>query len=78
MTIAPLDTATELGVVAVTGNPRVGSRTARIAGQVARRLASELDGGESVVEVDLVTGMLDDETAFRTHGHTVRLRISAR
>jgi hypothetical protein len=35
-------------------------------------------GDPSVVEIDVVTGMLDDETAFRTHGHTVRLRIATR
>ncbi len=35
-------------------------------------------GGGAVAEVDVVTGLLDDETAFLTHGHTVRLRITAR
>jgi hypothetical protein len=35
-------------------------------------------GGASTAEVDVVTGLLGDETAFLTHGHTVRLRITAR
>jgi hypothetical protein len=34
-------------------------------------------GDQSIVEVDVVTGMLDDQTHFRTHGHTIRLRITA-
>jgi FMN reductase len=46
--------ATALGVVAITGNPRPDSRTAAIAGHVARRLADELgDGDGTAVEVDL-------------------------
>jgi hypothetical protein len=35
-------------------------------------------GDPSVLEIDVVTGMLDDETAFLTHGHTIRLRIATR
>ena len=54
MTLAPLETAAAPGVVTVTGNPRIGSRTASIASYVARRLARELDGSESgIVELDL-------------------------
>jgi FMN reductase len=49
---SPITTA--LGVVAVTGNPRPGSRTAGIAGHVARRLATDLHGADApIVEVDL-------------------------
>jgi FMN reductase len=45
---------TALATVAVTGNPRPGSRTAAIAGHVARRLAAELGGSEgTVAELDL-------------------------
>jgi FMN reductase len=77
MTIAQLDTDTALGVVAVTGNPRIGSRTARIAGQVARRLASELDGSDGEVrEVDLA----DPETSHddaRTQLRAARLAVVA-
>ena len=35
-------------------------------------------GDPTVLEIDVVTGMLDDETAFLTHGHTIRLRIATR
>jgi hypothetical protein len=35
-------------------------------------------GDPAVLEIDVVTGMLDDETAFLTHGHTIRLRIATR
>jgi hypothetical protein len=35
-------------------------------------------GDRARVVIDVVTGMLDDETAFASHGHTVRLRITAR
>lgn len=46
--------ATALATVAITGNPRPGSRTAAIAGHVARRLAAELGAGDgTVVELDL-------------------------
>jgi hypothetical protein len=31
--------------------------------------------GDGAVEFDVTTGMLADETPFRTHGHLVRLRI---
>ena len=52
-------------------------------GQVAEattfvRIANRDDGDPAVLEIDVVTGMLDDETAFRTHGHTIRLRIEIR
>ena len=33
-------------------------------------------GGQPLV-VDVVTGMLDDQTPFRTHGHTLRFRVTA-
>jgi hypothetical protein len=32
--------------------------------------------GVEAVEYDVTTGMLEDETPFRTHGHLVRLRIA--
>jgi len=32
--------------------------------------------GPPVVLVDVVTGLLDDETSFASHGHTLRLRIA--
>jgi len=34
-------------------------------------------GAGAIAEVDVVTGLLDDETAFLAHRHTVRLRITA-
>jgi hypothetical protein len=55
-------------------------------GQVAEattfvRVADPDDGAatadRSLVVIDVVTGMLDDETAFLSHGHTIRLRITA-
>ena len=58
-----------------------------LVGQVAEATTfirvANLDGDDAigdppVVEVDVVTGKLDDETAFQTHGHTIRLRITAR
>jgi hypothetical protein len=33
---------------------------------------------DGVLVVDAVTGMMDDQTRFRSHGHTLRLRIRAR
>jgi hypothetical protein len=33
-------------------------------------------GAQAAVEVEVVTGMLDDETSFASHGHTIRLRIA--
>jgi len=33
-------------------------------------------GAPAAVEVEVVTGMLDDETSFASHGHTLRLRIA--
>jgi hypothetical protein len=32
--------------------------------------------GQPDVIVDVVTGLLDDETSFASHGHTLRLRIA--
>jgi hypothetical protein len=32
--------------------------------------------GDQAIEYDVTTGMLEDETHFRTHGHLVRLRIA--
>jgi hypothetical protein len=46
--------------------------------RIANLDGDDATGDPSVVEVDVVTGMLDDETAFLTHGHTIRLRITAR
>ena len=34
--------------------------------------------GPGVTEVDVVTGLLDDDTPFASHGHTLRLRITGR
>ncbi len=31
-----------------------------------------------VAVIDMVTGLLDDETSFASHGHTLRLRVTAR
>jgi FMN reductase len=60
MTSTQLPVATALGVVAITGNPRPGSRTAGIAGHVARRLAATLGSGDgTLAEVDLA----DPETS---------------
>jgi FMN reductase len=76
MTTAPLEIGTDTTVVAVTGNPRVASRTARIAGQVARRLKGELDAGEQVLEIDLA----DPETSHddaRAHLRGARLAVVA-
>jgi hypothetical protein len=33
-------------------------------------------GARTDMEVDVVTGLLDDETPFASHGHTLRLRIA--
>ena len=33
-------------------------------------------GSGPMVVVDVVTGLLDDETSFASHGHTLRLRIA--
>jgi hypothetical protein len=33
-------------------------------------------GSRPTVIVDVVTGLLDDETSFASHGHTLRLRIT--
>jgi hypothetical protein len=33
-------------------------------------------GQRAMVQVDVVTGLLDDETSFASHGHTLRLRIA--
>jgi len=53
MTTAQSPVATTLGVVAVTGNPRPGSRTLTLAGHVARRIADQLSDAATVVELDL-------------------------
>jgi hypothetical protein len=37
---------------------------------------SSAPGAPPDVEVDVVTGLLDDETSFASHGHTLRLRIT--
>jgi hypothetical protein len=34
--------------------------------------------GEDVLVVDVVTGVLDDQSQFRAHGHTLRFRVTAR
>ena len=34
------------------------------------------NGARADIEVEVVTGMLDDETRFASHGHTLRLRIA--
>ena len=47
--------------------------------RVAERLdetGRTADGRPAVVQVDVVTGLLDDETSFASHGHTLRLRIA--
>jgi FMN reductase len=53
MTTVQTPVATALGVVAVTGNPRPGSRTLGIAGHVARRIADHLSDTATIVELDL-------------------------
>jgi hypothetical protein len=59
-----------------------------LVGQVAEtssfvRVAEVADGNGTastgvppIVLVDVVTGLLDDETSFASHGHTLRLRIA--
>jgi hypothetical protein len=32
-------------------------------------------GSEDALVVDAVTGLLDDQTPFRSHGHTIRFRV---
>jgi hypothetical protein len=76
---------THAGVAGDRSRGRVRADAFALLGQIAEattfvRIAN-LDGDAatgdaSVIEVDVVTGMLDDETAFRTHGHTIRLRIT--
>jgi hypothetical protein len=33
-------------------------------------------GFDDTVVIDIVTGMLDDQTPFKAHGHTLRLRVT--
>ncbi|MDP9256218.1 MAG: NAD(P)H-dependent oxidoreductase [Actinomycetota bacterium] len=64
MTAVHSPLATALGAVAVTGNPRPDSRTAAIAGHVARRLAVALAGEDAtVVEFDLADPALSHDAA---------------
>jgi FMN reductase len=53
MSTAQSPVATTIGVVAVTGNPRPGSRTLALAGHVAQRIAAHLSDDATVVELDL-------------------------
>jgi hypothetical protein len=39
-------------------------------------IGTTADGWPALVQVDVVTGLLDDETSFASHGHTLRLRIA--
>jgi hypothetical protein len=34
--------------------------------------------GDGVLVVDVVTGVLDDQSPFKAHGHTLRFRVAAR
>ena len=55
--------------------------TLRLLGLVVES-ATFLEIAESVandpITIDVVTGVLDDQTPFRAHGHTLRLRVATR
>ena len=44
--------------------------------EMAETNGTAASSGPPVVLVDVVTGLLDDETSFASHGHTLRLRIA--
>jgi hypothetical protein len=58
---------------------------AELAGEVLRLVGLVIEGStyiefeerrsDDTVAVDVVTGMLEDRTAFKGHGHTIRLRV---
>ena len=60
-------------------------RRAALQGQVMRLLGLVIEGAtyieaaawaaDDVLVLDVVTGMLDDQTPFKSHGHTLRLRV---
>ena len=33
------------------------------------------NGSEDALVLDVVTGLLEDQTPFRGHGHTIRFRV---
>ena len=59
-------------------------RRAALQSEVMRLLGLVIEGAtyieveawspDDVLAVDVVTGMLDDQTPFKTHGHTLRIR----
>jgi hypothetical protein len=44
--------------------------------ELAETNGREAGHDRPIVQMDVVTGLLDDETSFASHGHTVRLRIA--
>ena len=50
---------------------------AELATYVRQRRSEETEVGDRTFLFEVVTGILDGETRFAPHGHTVRVRVSA-
>ena len=50
---------------------------AELATYVRQRRGEDADDGATTLVYEVVTGILDGETRFAPHGHTVRVRVSA-